>query len=173
MKGFKRVFAEKPNYGQQIVDYVTKSTGLKAKGGALEDLHIHQTADGKTLSLKVSEIEDILVRFDSDNRTFLQVNFRTGRKILITDSLIGFKPVRCSELDMEKLPRVVTTPDLLSVVEAIEETMSSEGNSKEELEVLKKVYESVVKGAESVGFELTSEKLWLQRLSQLHMKASA
>jgi hypothetical protein len=100
------------------------------------------------------------------------VNFQSGKKILLTQNLIGFKPAPSRGLDLSKLPKVVTTPDLLSVVEAIEETLSTAPAQPEELEVLRKVFDSVLKGAEAVGFDTTSERVWMQSLNR-NSKASA
>ena len=41
-----------------------------------------------------------------------------------------------------------------------------------ELDVLKRVFDSVLRGAEAVGFDITPERLWLQSLGR-HSKASA
>jgi hypothetical protein len=75
-------------------------------------------------------------------------------------------------LDLSKLPKVVTTPDLLSVVEAIEDSMASPPAPGDELDLLKRVFDSVLRGAEAVGFDITPERLWLQSLGR-NTKASA
>jgi hypothetical protein len=156
-----------------IVEYIIKSSGLKSVKKANGQVVICQQVDGKMLSFQFSEIEDVLQRHDGEGKAFLQVNFLSGKKILITDNLIGFKPASCHGLDMGKLPKVVTTPDLLSVVEAIEDTISSDGPTSEEIEVLKRVFESVLRGAESVGFDLTSERVWMHQFFIGNQKASA
>ena len=73
---------------------------------------------------------------------------------------------------MSKLPKVVTTPDLISVLEAIEEVIHLR-DSESDVDVLKKLYISVLEGAESVGFDLTEEKIWLQHLNYSGQKATA
>ncbi len=157
----------------QILDFVEQSKGLEAVGSGPGQVKISQSVDGKFICIPEEQIEEVLVRADGDQKTFLQVNFKTGRKILVTESLIGFKPAHRADLDMGKLPKVVTTPDLISVVEAIEDAMSAEGTLPEEIEVLKKVFECVMRGGEQVGFDLKPEKLWLQSLFQTQNKASA
>ncbi|MEO0336156.1 MAG: hypothetical protein AAF202_07170, partial [Pseudomonadota bacterium] len=139
-----------------IIDFVSQSAGLSTKTESHDGMVISQAVDGKELGFSHSDVEEVLKRKDSDGKVFLQVNFKTGKKILLTDNLIGFKPALCRGLDMDKLPRVVTTPDLLSVVEAIEESMGAEASAFEEVELLKRVFDSVLIGAESVGFDLTS-----------------
>ena len=156
-----------------ILDFVTHSAGLSTKEEDQSGLVISQKVDGKELGFSHDDVEEVLQRKDSDGKVFLQVNFKTGKKILLTDNLIGFKPALCRGLDMDKLPRVVTTPDLLSVVEAIEESMGSESAAFEEVELLKRVFDSVLMGAESVGFDLTSERVWLHQFCMSDRKASA
>lgn len=156
----------------QINEFVAKSSGLKSKVSETDKLHISQTADGKNIAFPINELEEVISRIDSDGHIFLQVNFISGKKILLTQNLIGFKPAPSRGLDLGKLPKVVTTPDLLSVVEAIEDTISSTPSQPDELEVLKKVFDSVLRGAEAVGFDTTPERLWMQGLTR-NTKASA
>ncbi|MBX3021498.1 MAG: hypothetical protein KF799_07465 [Bdellovibrionales bacterium] len=155
----------------QINDFVSKSSGLKSRQQA-ESIEILQCTDGKTILLPISDLEEVIPRIDSDGHVFLQVNFNSGKKILLTQNLIGFKPAPSRGLDLTKLPKVVTTPDLLSVVEAIEDSLSSLPSQPEELDVLKKVFDSVLRGAEAVGFDTTSERVWMQSLAR-NNKASA
>lgn len=157
----------------QIREFVDKSAGLQSKTDDDLFFKIFQRTDGKSMSFEISKIEEVINRTDTDGQPFLQVNFENGKKILITDNLVGFKPVPCIGLDMSKLPKVVTTPDLLSVVEAIEETMSLDGVAEDEVDVLRKVFHSVLQGAEAVGFDLTSERVWLQSLGRLSNRLSA
>ena len=156
----------------QIAEFIAKSTGLRSRedDGQLEIL---QTTDGKALVFPVVELEEVIARIDGDGVSFLQVNFTSGKKILLTQNLIGFKPAAARGLDLGKLPKVVTTPDLLSVVEAIEDSISSAPIQKDEIDVLKKVFDAVLKGAESVGFDTTSERVWLQSLERADHQATA
>jgi hypothetical protein len=145
---------------------VEKSSGLSSKVSDEVMIQIFQRADGKTLSFAVAELEEVIPRTDSEGQDFLQVNFLSGKKILITENLVGFKPAPSLGLDMTKLPKVVTTPDLMSVVDAIEDTLSAETGQTEEVDVLKKVFDSVLRGAEAVGFDLTPERIWLQNIGK-------
>lgn len=155
----------------QISDFVAKSTGLRSKVEA-DEVHILQCTDGKTIAFQVSDLDEVIPRIDSDGHVFLQVNFNSGKKILLTQNLIGFKPAPSRGLDLSKLPKVVTTPDLLSVVEAIEDSISVAGSTNDELEVLKKVFDSVLRGAEAVGFDTTSERVWLLTLSRNNLASA-
>ena len=156
---------------RKIADFVAQSAGLKS--WCLDNrIEILQKTDGKKLAFIDSDVDEVIPRLDSDGQPFLQVNFNSGKKILLTDNFIGFKPAQCVGLDMERLPKVVTTPDLISVVEAIEESLTSQ-ITHEEVDVLRRVFDSVLKGGESIGFDLTSERLWLQRITKSSSKASA
>ncbi|MGE4133469.1 MAG: hypothetical protein AB7F86_17640 [Bdellovibrionales bacterium] len=158
---------------QQIQEFVSKSSGLRSRVTVEnEKLQIAQSADGKSIALIAEDLEEVIHRIDSDGQVFLQVNFRSGKKILLTQNLIGFKPAPSRGLDLGKLPKVVTTPDLLSVVEAIEDSMATTPTQPEEVAILKKVFDSVLRGAEAVGFDTTPERVWLQGLAR-KTKASA
>lgn len=155
-----------------ILNYVDQTKGLHARlheSGAVE---LIQDLDKQTFYFVANQVIDVLDRVDSDGKAFLQVNFQNSLKVLITDSLIGFKPAEILGLDMNKLPKVVTTPDLVSVTEAIEDALDSE-NSGYELEVLKKVYCSILQGAEIVGFQLTEQRHWITRISASKVTAAA
>src|SRR5688572_135838 len=92
----------------QITDFVSKSTGLKSRQQTPENLQIRQNADGKTIAIALAELEEVISRIDADGQVFLQVNFKSGKKILLTQNLIGFKPAPSRGLDLGKLPKVVT-----------------------------------------------------------------
>ncbi|MCB0411218.1 MAG: hypothetical protein KDD22_01750 [Bdellovibrionales bacterium] len=162
------------SFFDQIQEFLKQSPGLKSlEEDSNQTIRIHQETDGKVIRIDCIEIDEVISRVDNEGQAFLQVNFTSGHKILITDTLVGFKPAESQGLDMSKLPKVVTTPDLISVVEALEEAMSSSKTSKEEVDILRQVFDSVLKVAEGVGFDLTSEKVWLQHLVSNPQKASA
>ncbi len=156
----------------QIKDFVSRSHGLRSRMSDSESLQIQQSGDGKSITFPINELEEVIERVDSEGQTFLQVNFQSGKKILLTASLIGFKPVPSRGLDLSKLPKVVTTPDLVSVVEAVEDSLSTTPVVDDEVEVLKRVFDSVLRGAEAVGFDTKAERLWMQGLSR-NTKANA
>lgn len=163
---------EKAEYLTQICNFVAKSSGLRSRMAENDRLQISQNTDGKAIAIAVADLEEVIPRIDSDGHSFLQVNFLSGKKILLTQNLIGFKPAPARGLDLGKLPKVVTTPDLLSVVEAIEDSLCSTQNQPDELDILKKVFDSVLRGAEAVGFDTTPERLWMQQLNR-QTKATA
>ena len=144
---------------------------LKESGGLLftesEDktvCEIHQNHDKKLISFKKDQIKNILKRKDLNDESFLQVDFLNGPKILLTQSLVGFSPAQCAGLDMKRLPKVVTTLDLLNVIEAIESSVYGQDRYEEKLEDVKLFFESIAVGAETIGFSLAGERLWVEKL---------
>lgn len=156
-----------------IVRYINQSSGLESQLGQGALVEIRQKTDGKSINVDAAAIQDVIPRSDGEGRDFLQVNFVSGSKILITDDLIGFKPSERHGLDMSKLPKVVTTPDLVSVFEAIQEALHAEDYRPEEIEILRRVFEAVIKGGEAVGFDLEQERSWYHRLPTASRKATA
>ncbi len=155
----------------EIVNFLDCTSGFTYKVGGT-NLKISQKEDSKTIVLPLTKIDKVLVRQDFDGSVFLQVNFHGGSKVLITKILIGFKPTALVGFDSQKIPKVVTTVDLKSVVAAIEETYEDDGYQTEvELEILTKVYHSILLGAEAVGFEMIEERNWFVR-SMLNRKAA-
>lgn len=153
-----------------IRDFILASSGLVIKESD-EDILLEQKNDQKKLKICAKDIHEVLARQDLDGKSFLQVNFTNQSKILITDSLIGFKPVEIRALEMDKIPKVVTTPDIFSVQQAIEDCLQAE--HYEELEVLKRVYLSILSGATKIGFEMSQEINWISSLATHHSKAAA
>ena len=153
----------------EIIKYIAGAKGLEFAESNLEDyLIIEQISDGKKIRINKFDLEEVLPRVDDEGETFLQVNFYSGKKILITTNLVGFRPLSIFGLDMDKLPKVVTTPDIMNIFEAIQESLCHEDASTDELEVLRKVYDAVVSGGESVGFNLDRERqLFTQIPSQI------
>lgn len=152
---------------QSILEFALRSPDLEVEQSALDQVRIRQKIDGHMLLIRASRLQDILMRSDSDGRSFVQVNFQDGLKILITERLIGFKPAvrkagpstgQGAPTANSKLPRVVTTPDLLSVLEAMEDAAES---ADRDLTVLRELFDSIVRGAERAGFDVEKEKTWL------------
>ncbi len=149
---------------QSIVHFVSQSRGLSFLESGANELTICQNVDGKHLTVDTNTIAEVLSRKDSKQELFLQVNFSDGRKVILTDSLIGFKPAIYSDLDMNRLPKVVTTPDLISFIEVLEDSLHDTEVGMEEIEDVKQYFESVLMGAEAIGFNLICERIWIARL---------
>ena len=156
-----------------ILNFVDSSKGLRAKINESGRVQIRQDLDGKLFSFNAQEVTEVLHRADSEGKPFIQVNFKGGSKVLLTETLIGFKPIETLGLDMARIPKVVTTPDLVSVYEAIEESLGADNGLDTEVEILKKVYMAIITGGEKVGFDLSTERKWLNRLLASKFRASA
>ena len=157
------VTQDSKTHTQIIQSFIQSTKGLKFS--ILDDsLTVLQTIDGKHLSFKKTDISEILIRKDSKSQSFVQINFFGDKKIILTDRFIGFKPFRIPDLDMQKLPKVVTTPDLLNFIEIIEDSMYELDVTAIEVQDIRRYFESVLLGAEKVGFELLNERIWIERL---------
>lgn len=156
-----------------ILNFVDSSKGLHAKIHESGRVQIRQDLDSKLFSFSTQDLSEVLHRTDSEGKGFIQVNFKNGSKVLLTETLVGFKPIETLGLDMGRIPKVVTTPDLVSVYEAIEESMGADSGLDTEVEILKKVYLAIIAGGEKVGFDLGTERTWLNRLLASKFKASA
>ena len=155
----------KENPKSIIQDFLSHAKKLSLiKQGEDEKITLFQSHDKKTLSFYESDIEKILKRKDYNGETFLQLNFKSGKKILLTDEFVGFSPAACSGIDPKKLPKVVTTVDLLSVIEALESSLYGTDRYQESLDDVKLFFEAIASGAESIGFSLTGERLWVEKL---------
>lgn len=156
-----------------ILNFVDSSKGLRAKLNETGKVEIRQDLDGKLFSFNTQDLNEVLHRADAEGKPFIQINFKNGAKVLLTDTLVGFKPLETLGLDMSRIPKVVTTPDLTSVFEAIEESLGADNGLDQEVEILKKVYNAIVSGGEKVGFDLSTERAWLNRLLASKFRASA
>lgn len=155
-----------------ILSFIDKSKGLRIKISDVSRLSIIQETDDKIFTFDSHDIIEVLHRKDAENNPFVQLNFQSSHKVLLTDNLIGFKPQETLGLDMNRIPKVVTTPDLFSVYEAIEESLGSD-TQDHEVEILKKVFLAILNGGERIGFDLSFERKWLGRLLASRTKASA
>lgn len=149
---------------ERIIHFVEDAAGLKIDSCNEFLITIKQLSDGKSLSLRIKDLRDVILREDSQHKDFIQVDFLNGSKVLLTQLLIGFKPYPVSGLDMKEVPRVVTTSDLYKVFQAIEEAISLDTNISE-IEILTQIFRSILRGGEMVGFDLQREKSWFYRLS--------
>jgi len=158
---------------KQIIDnYVNSCSGLTIAWSTTETFRIEQSADGKVLDIPLDCIEKVISREDSQGNPFVQLNLLDDKKLLLTDTLVGFKPMPRPGLDMQRIPKVVTTPDLIGVIEAIEDSISS-NVAYEDMESLRCLFYSVIEGAEHIGFDLQAEKLWLHQIVRIGGRATA
>jgi len=149
---------------ESIVNFVSQSRGLQFLESGTDELIIYQSLDGKCLTININNVSEVIPRKDSKGESFLQVNFADGRKVILTHKLVGFKPAIYSDLDMSRLPKVVTTPDLISFIEVLEDSLYDTSVSMDEVEDVKQYFESVLLGAEAIGFDLICERIWIAKL---------
>lgn len=150
--------------------FIKGTSGLSIRSSTDMTLEVAQNLDQKTIALNFSNVDEVLTRQDSHQRAFLQINFQNGKKLLITDTLFGFKPVLPPGVAVDKLPKVVTTSDMVSVIEAIEEALVSPTHVSE-IDTLKKIYAAIVTGAENVGFDCCAEREWLRCMPMIRATA--
>ncbi len=167
------VLQEQEKLLADVLGFVAKTKGLRGVLVGKHEARVQQIADGKSIPIHACELESVIFRTDSRGADFIQVNFTTGKKILITDTLIGFKPAQPRGVDVTRIPRVVTTPDVLSVFEAIQETLHDSGPDSYEMSILKKIFEAVVRGGEAVGFDFSQERSWLARVPLIGGRATS
>lgn len=153
---------------ENIVNFISKTTGLKCAYDDSNNMTIYQCADGKRLNFKATDVEEVLNRKDSKSEAFIQINFYNDKKVILTDKFIGFKPFPIPSLDMVKIPKVVTTPDLLNFIEVIEDSMYELDITAYEVRDIKRYFDAVLMGAERVGFDVLSERVWIERLFHSH-----
>jgi hypothetical protein len=156
-----------------LVDFCRQASGYRILLVSEDALIIEQMIDRRALRIAAHWIEDILDRADQDDQMFLQVNFADDRKLLVTDRLIGFKPQprlqrEGAEHAVRRLPRVVTTPDLASVLGAMNESFDR-SDDRTELATLRVLYDAILRGASLIGFEVSEDRRKL--LPYLHAEA--
>ena len=154
----------KENPKSLIEEFLSKNAKLSLLKEEGEKMTLMQSYDKKTLSFYESDIEKVLKRRDHNGESFLQVNFKNGKKVLLTNEFVGFPPAVCSGIPVGRLPKVVTTADLLSVIEAIEGSLYGTDQYQESLYDVKLFFEAIAGGAETAGFSLTGERLWFEKL---------
>lgn len=158
---------------EDILNFLESSGGLRFNIRDNGNIEVVQSLDGQGMVFAYQDIVEVLDRSDSEGQRFIQVNFKEGRKVLFTDTLVGFKPVHLAGLDITKLPKVVTTPDLASVIDALSDALADESAVEYEGEILKKVYRAILEGGLLVGFSLEKEREWMKRLHITSISASA
>lgn len=149
----------------EIQRFLRGASGLNGLRIDVYRFQVCQHIDNKAIVIDGRKISDVILRSDVAGDEFVQVNFEDGKKILLTNTLIGFKPTPCRGLEAARIPRVVTTPDVLNVFEAIQDAIHLSGADSDDVVMLKRVFDSVLSGGEAIGFDLAAERAWLARIS--------
>lgn len=160
----QEIETETETVAMQIQRYVDSTSGLSVEFKQGTGITVQQKIDGKAILFRESDIDLIMSRTDDRERTFIQVNFHSGRKVLLTDQLIGFKPSPIEGIKMESLPTVVATPDLVSLFEAMEECLEAAPDNVPTFIELRHAFMSIVEGGEAVGIDFSKEKLWIKQM---------
>ena len=148
-----------------IEDFILKSDQLALlKEENSKTFTILQMSDKKKLSFQEKDVDRVLERKRDNQDDFLQINFKNGKKILLTKDYIGFAPAKSLHVDFTRFPKVVTTADLFSMIESIENTLYNSADCKESLAEVHNFFEVIASGAESVGFDVSSERVWIEKL---------
>lgn len=147
-----------------VIEFLESSSGLHYKKLDTGAVRISQKVDGKHINLEGEEITSVIPREDYKKDAFIQINFSGGKKILLTDHLIGFKPAEIDGINIESLPKVVATPDLVGLFEALEDCLTAKNTNITMLLELRQASMSIIEGAESIGIDLSQEKIWLKRI---------
>lgn len=152
---------------QQLEEYIESQPALEFKKFSSGLWQITQKIDKKSMTFDPTTIKELMIRIDpEENKPFFQINLKDKRKFLITSHFVGFKPLVSDPHVASHLPQVVTTVDLLTISEAIEELLTSESHQiLVELDILKKAYLAITLGAQEIGFDMSQERSWI--LSQL------
>lgn len=150
---------------EMVIEFLENSSGLNYKKLETGALRISQKVDGKHIHLEIQAITAVIPREDYKKDAFIQINFTGGKKILLTDHLIGFKPAEVDGINIESLPKVVATPDLVGLFEALEDCLTEKNTNVSMLLELRQASMSIIEGAESIGIDLSQEKIWLKRIS--------
>lgn len=158
-------FEKQQKLVSDIQAFLSGASGLRGSQVAGERLQILQLIDMKLIVIEARELDDVLFRSDVTGEEFVQVNFISGKKILLTKSLVGFRPTSRKGLESARIPRVVTTPDVVNVFDAIQDAVHNQGPDSHDVITLKKIFEAVLSGGEDAGFDLKAERTWLRRLS--------
>ena len=148
---------------ENIAHFIDKTSGLTINWCGETSVNIGQVSDNKSLPIHIQSLHNVILRKDSRKRDFIQIDFSNGSKVLLTQQLVGFKPHPIHGLDMNEVPRVVTTTDLYKVFQTIEETLALDG-CELEIDLLSHIFRSILKGGEMVGFDLKKEREYFHRL---------
>lgn len=152
-------YFEKKQFLPVIQGFVSESRGLNMTPCLSDSIEIKQIVDSKTLNINLKNIEEVIERNDKEPNFCIQINFISGNKLLLTNDLVGFKPIDQLDFGLYELPAVVTTTDLKAVFSLIEDTLSNEDDlNLVDVQVLKNVYRSVLLGSESIGFDMSAER---------------
>ncbi|MBE8162641.1 MAG: hypothetical protein HAW63_01470 [Bdellovibrionaceae bacterium] len=135
-----------------LLSFINKASGLQIKKSTNDYIIIEQLEDKSFLKIFFHHIDYISFSKDARKESYIQLNFINNTKCILTSDLIGFSPVKSLLLNKNSLPEVVSSIDLLNILEAFEASLRNSGNSEDFL-FLNQVYNAVLNGGKKVGME--------------------
>lgn len=135
-----------------LLNFIKKASGLKIKQQDKYFIIIEQLEDKSCLKVFFHNISYISFAKDDTGGQYIQIDFLNKTKCILTDSLIGFSPVKSLLLNKNALPEVVSSIDLLNIIEAFEANLRNSGEAEEFL-FLNQVYHAVLNGGKQIGIE--------------------
>ena len=137
------------------MNYLEKHSELTILKKKSDFIKVKQPDDQMNLTISFSEIDSTYVQIDSLGKKYLQINLNDGGRLLLTQRVIGFEAKKDSRLRSGFLPDVVTTLDLLNIMEAFESSLRDGHQSEEEQYLLNKAFRAIAKGATRIGFNVS------------------
>lgn len=135
-----------------LLSFIKKTRGLRVKNQNLTSITIEQKEDKSFLKIFFHQISHISLASETKKEDYIQINFINKTKCILTESLIGFAPIKSLLLDKNSLPEVVSSIDLLNILEAFEANLRNSGEIEDFL-FLNQVYHAVLNGGKHIGLE--------------------
>ncbi|MBE8221821.1 MAG: hypothetical protein HAW60_03740 [Bdellovibrionales bacterium] len=135
-----------------LLNFVSKADGLNIKQQTSDYVIIEQNEDRSFLKVFFNNISCITFSKKEQGECYIQLNFINNTKCILTNGLIGFAPIKSILLDKNSLPEIVSSIDLLNIIEAFEDSLRNSGESEDFL-FLSQVYHSVLNGGKNIGIE--------------------
>lgn len=135
-----------------LLQFIKNAKGLRVKQQGQNFITIEQLEDKSFLKVFFYQIRHVSQSPESNKDSYIQINFTNNTKCILTDNLIGFAPIKSFLLDKNALPEVVSSMDLLNIIEAFESNLRNSGEPEDFL-FLNQVYHSVLNGGKHIGIE--------------------
>lgn len=135
-----------------LLSFINKAAGLRLKQQSHNYITIEQLEDKSFLKIFFHHISYISFSKETSNKNYIQLNFTNNTKCILTNNLIGFAPIKSLLLEKSSLPEVVSSMDLLNIIEAFEANLRNSGEPEDFL-FLSQVYHAVLNGGKKIGIE--------------------
>lgn len=135
-----------------LLNFIKKATGLRLKQQSNNYIIIEQLEDKSFLKIFFHHISYISCSKEKQGDHYIQLDFTNNTKCILTNNLIGFAPIKSLLLKKNCLPEVVSSMDLLNIIEAFESNLRNSGEPEDFL-FLSQVYYAVLNGGKNIGIE--------------------